>query len=117
VFLVVFVWARFSLARIRTDQILEFGWRMLLPLSVVQVVLSSVYRLYLFKPDNLSYTAKGGNAWDAFGIPMLVPIVTTLFWVGVFYVLLNDEDKDAAPDRMYHVYTLQPAGTHTPGKD
>ena len=117
VFLVVFVWARFSLARIRTDQILEFGWRMLLPLSVVQVVLSSVYRLYLFKPDNLSYTAEGGNAWDAFGIPMLVPIVTTLFWVGVFYILLNDEDKDAAPDRMYHVYTLQPAGTHTPGKD
>ncbi|MBP04838.1 MAG: hypothetical protein CMA72_08670 [Euryarchaeota archaeon] len=117
VFLVVFVWARFSLARIRTDQILEFGWRMLLPLSVVQVVLSVVYRLYFFQPDNLNYAAEGGNAWDGFGIPMLVPVVTTLFWVGVFYVLLNDEDKDAAPDRMYHVYTLQPAGTHTPGKD
>ena len=29
----------------------------------------------------------------------------------------SKEDKEAAPDRMYHVYTLQPAGTHTPGKD
>ena len=37
VFLLVFVWARFSLARIRTDQILEFGWRILLPLAVLQV--------------------------------------------------------------------------------
>ena len=116
VFLVVFVWARFSLARIRTDQILEFGWRMLLPLSVVQVVLSAIYRLYFFKPENLNYADEGGNAWDAFGIPMLIPIVTTLFWVGVFYVLLNDEDKDAAPDRMYHVYTLQPGNAHS-GKD
>jgi len=117
VFLVVFVWARFSLARIRTDQILEFGWRMLLPLAVVQVVLSVVYRLYLFQPDNMSYTAEGGSAWDAWGIPMFIPLATTVLWLAVFYVLLNDEDKDAAPDRMYHVHTLQPAGTHTPGKD
>ena len=51
VFLIVFVWARFALARIRTDQILEFGWRMLLPLAVLQVVLALVYRLYLFNPD------------------------------------------------------------------
>ena len=119
VFLVVFVWARFSLARIRTDQILEFGWRMLLPLSVLQVVLSTLYRLFLFDPAGMKDTAAGGNAWmiPSLEIPVLLPLLTTLLWLGVFFLLLNDEDKDAAPDRMYHVYTLQPAGTHTPGKD
>ena len=119
VFLVVFVWARFSLARIRTDQILEFGWRMLLPLSVFQVVLSTLYRLFLFDPSAMSDTAAGGNAWviPGFEVPFLLPLLTTIVWLGIFFLLLNDEDKDAAPDRMYHVYTLQPAGTHTPGKD
>ncbi|MEJ6563405.1 MAG: NADH-quinone oxidoreductase subunit H [Euryarchaeota archaeon] len=119
VFLIVFVWARFSLARIRTDQILEFGWRMLLPLSVLQVVLSTLYRLFLYDPNGLKDTAAGGNAWMIPGleVPFLLPLVTTLVWMGIFFILLNDEDKDAAPDRMYHVYTLQAAGTHTPGKE
>jgi NADH-quinone oxidoreductase subunit H len=118
VFLVVFVWARFSLARIRTDQILEFGWRMLLPLSVVQVVLSTLYRLCWFDPSGLSDTAAGGNAWMIPGleVPFVLPLLTTIVWLGIFFLLLNDEDNHAAPDRMYHVYTLQPAGTNTPGK-
>jgi hypothetical protein len=119
VFLIVFVWARFALARIRTDQILEFGWRMLLPLAVLQVVLSIVYRLYFFNPDGMSAKndVAGGMAWDAFGIPYLVPILTTLFWVGVFFVYLNDEDKSVNQERMFHVHTDKPAGTVTPGKE
>ena len=118
-FLIVFVWARFALARIRTDQILEFGWRMLLPLAVLQVVLSIVYRLYFFNPDGMSAKndVAGGMAWDAFGIPYLVPILTTLFWVGVFFVYLNDEDKSVNQERMFHVHTDKPAGTVTPGKE
>ena len=119
VFLIVFVWARFALARIRTDQILEFGWRMLLPLAVLQVVLSLVYRLYLFNPDGMSAKndVAGGMAWDALGIPYLVPILTTLFWLGVFVVYLNDEDKSVNQERMFHVHTDKPAGTVTPGQE
>jgi NADH-quinone oxidoreductase subunit H len=119
VFLVVFVWARFALARIRTDQILEFGWRMLLPLAVLQVVLALVYRLYLFNPDGMSAQndVAGGMAWDAFGIPYLVPVLTTLFWLGAFWVYLNDEDKSAMSERMFHVHTVEPAGTVVPGQE
>jgi len=119
VFLVVFVWARFALARIRTDQILEFGWRMLLPLAVLQVVLALLYRLYLFNPDGMSAQndVAGGMAWDAFGIPYLVPILTTLFWLGAFWVYLNDEDKSAMSERMFHVHTVEPAGTVVPGQE
>ncbi|MBQ70636.1 MAG: hypothetical protein CMA65_04005 [Euryarchaeota archaeon] len=119
VFLIVFVWARFSLARIRTDQILEFGWRMLLPLAVIQVVLSLVYRLYLFNPEEMSAQndVAGGMAWDAFGLPYFVPIATTLFWLGIFWVYLNDEDKSVAQERMFHVHTVEPAGTVVPGQE
>ena len=117
VFLVVFVWARFSLARIRTDQILEFGWRILLPLAVLQVVLAGVYRLYLFVPTEMKDTAAGGWAWDAFGIPMLVPILTTVVWLGIFVLFLNDEDKSGNTERMFHVYTEKPAGTYVPGQE
>ena len=119
VFLIVFVWARFALARIRTDQILEFGWRMLLPLAVIQVVLSIVYRLYFFNPAGMSAKndVAGGMAWDGFGIPYLVPILTTLFWVGVFAIYLNDEDKSVNQERMFHVHTDKPAGTVTPGQE
>jgi NADH-quinone oxidoreductase subunit H len=119
VFLIVFVWARFALARIRTDQILEFGWRMLLPLAVLQVVLSIVYRLYFFNPAGMSAKndVAGGMAWDGFGIPYLVPILTTLFWVGVFAIYLNDEDKSVNQERMFHVHTDKPAGTVTPGQE
>jgi len=117
VFLVVFVWARFALARIRTDQILEFGWRMLLPLAVIQLVLSFVYRLFLFNPNGMDSGTSGGMAWNAFGIPFLVPILTTLAWLGIFVVYLNDEDPSKKSDRMFHVHTVEPAGTVVPGKE
>ncbi|MDA8638462.1 NADH-quinone oxidoreductase subunit H [Candidatus Poseidonia alphae] len=119
VFLIVFVWARFALARIRTDQILEFGWRMLLPLAVLQLVLSLVYRLYLFNPEDMSAQndVAGGMAWDAFGIPFFVPAATTLFWIGMFWIYLNDEDKSVAQERMFHVQTVEPAGTVVPGQE
>jgi hypothetical protein len=109
--------ARFALARIRTDQILEFGWRVLLPLSVLQLVLAVIYRLWLFDPTAMSDSVAGGMAWDAYGIPYFVPIVTTIFWLAVFVLLLRDEDKDASPERMFHVQTMQPAGKHVPGQE
>jgi len=117
VFLLVFVWARFSLARIRTDQILEFGWRILLPLAVLQVVLAGIYRLYLFDPTAMKDTAAGGWAWDAMGIPMFVPIITTGIWLGIFVLFLNDEDRSGNTERMFHVYTEKPAGTYVPGQE
>ena len=40
-----FVWIRASLHRIRTDQILEFGWLYLLPLSMVNLVIATFLRL------------------------------------------------------------------------
>jgi len=62
-------------------------------------------------------SVSGGMAWDLFGIPMLVPILTTLFWTGLFLIYLNDEGKSVNEERMFHVYTVEPAGTVVPGTE
>jgi NADH-quinone oxidoreductase subunit H len=41
VFLFVYVWMRGTLPRFRYDQLMAFGWKLLLPLSIVNVIISS----------------------------------------------------------------------------
>jgi len=41
VFLFVYVWMRGTLPRFRYDQLMAFGWKLLLPLSIVNVILTS----------------------------------------------------------------------------
>ena len=41
VFLFVYVWMRGTLPRFRYDQLMAFGWKLLLPVSIVNVALTS----------------------------------------------------------------------------
>ena len=41
VFLFVYVWMRGTLPRFRYDQLMAFGWKLLLPLSIVNVIATS----------------------------------------------------------------------------
>jgi NADH-quinone oxidoreductase subunit H len=41
VFLFVYVWVRGTLPRFRYDQLMNFGWKVLLPLSIANVVVTS----------------------------------------------------------------------------
>ena len=77
----VFVWIRASLHRVRTDQILEFGWRYLLPLSLLNLVIATYLRLELYE---------GGN-WN----PWVPAVVTTVSLI-IFLVYIFDEDEEAA---------------------
>ena len=77
----VFVWIRASLHRVRTDQILEFGWRYLLPLSLLNLVIATYMRLELY----------GGGNWN-----LWVPAVVTTVSLVVFLVYIFDEDEEAA---------------------
>jgi NADH-quinone oxidoreductase subunit H len=38
----MFVWIRASLPRMRYDQLMSFGWKRLIPISLLWIVLSSV---------------------------------------------------------------------------
>ena len=42
IFLFVYVWVRGTLPRFRYDQLMGFGWKLLLPLAIVNVVLTSL---------------------------------------------------------------------------
>jgi NADH-quinone oxidoreductase subunit H len=41
VFLFVYVWMRGTLPRFRYDQLMSFGWKLLLPVSIVNVIITS----------------------------------------------------------------------------
>ncbi|HET9402793.1 MAG TPA: complex I subunit 1 family protein [Candidatus Acidoferrales bacterium] len=45
VFLFIYVWVRGTLPRIRYDQLMGFGWKVLLPVSLANVVLTSLFIL------------------------------------------------------------------------
>jgi NADH-quinone oxidoreductase subunit H len=45
-FLFVFIWLRATLPRIRYDQLMRFGWQVLLPLSVLNLVVTAVAVVY-----------------------------------------------------------------------
>jgi NADH-quinone oxidoreductase subunit H len=40
-FLFVYVWMRGTLPRFRYDQLMAYGWKLLLPLSIVNVIVTS----------------------------------------------------------------------------
>ncbi len=42
VFLFIYVWVRGTLPRLRYDQLMGFGWKLLLPLSILNVVITSL---------------------------------------------------------------------------
>ncbi len=97
----VFVWVRASLHRVRTDQILEFGWRWLLPLSLVNLGFAFWLRLEVWQ----------GDTWS----PLVIGLITTIS-VALFVLLAIDEDPVALEgrERPYSVYVKAgPAGPGT----
>jgi NADH-quinone oxidoreductase subunit H len=46
VFLFVYIWMRGTLPRFRYDQLMDFGWKLLLPVSIANVVLTSAVILW-----------------------------------------------------------------------
>ncbi|MBT4059237.1 MAG: NADH-quinone oxidoreductase subunit H [Euryarchaeota archaeon] len=88
----VFVWIRASLHRIRSDQILEFGWRWLLPLSLVNLAMAFWLRISVWQ----------GGEW-----PLLIPVLITAIALILFVILGIDEDTSELEGRTrpYSVYT------------
>jgi NADH-quinone oxidoreductase subunit H len=42
-FLFVYIWIRGTLPRFRYDQLMDFGWKFLLPLAVVNIIGTSLW--------------------------------------------------------------------------
>jgi NADH-quinone oxidoreductase subunit H len=94
----VFVWIRASLHRVRTDQILEFGWRWLLPLSIVNLAIAIFLRV---------------QVWDD-GWGIIAPVAMVLLGVLGFVILVVDEDVEAL-ESMRRPYSTHAVVKASPG--
>jgi len=47
VILFVFIWMRTTLPRLRYDQLMRFGWKVLLPLATVNAVLTAILVVWI----------------------------------------------------------------------
>jgi NADH-quinone oxidoreductase subunit H len=80
-FLVLFIWARATLPRLRYDRLMALGWKVLLPLSLLAV----------------TWTAVSTVIGDTSGSPIVYTIVSGIFFVvvvaGGFYFLRDQSDE------------------------
>ena len=53
----VMIWIRATLPRLRYDQLMQFGWKQMLPIALANMVVTAVFIILveegIFAPDNL----------------------------------------------------------------
>ena len=47
VFIYLFMWVRFTLPRYRYDQLMKIGWKILIPISLVNILATGFMRILL----------------------------------------------------------------------
>ncbi len=74
-FLFVFVWLRGSLPRIRYDQFMHLGWKVLVPVSLLWIVLIGTARVL-----NTATSLSTRQVLIYMGIPLVILLVVAAFW-------------------------------------
>jgi NADH-quinone oxidoreductase subunit H len=73
-FIFVFIWLRGTLPRLRYDQFMRFGWKVLIPVSLAWIIVVSVAR-YVLGPDGSTVLA----VLVSFGFAAMLLIISSYF--------------------------------------
>jgi len=103
-FIFVFIWLRGTLPRLRYDQFMRFGWKVLIPISLAWIIVVSVAR-YVFGPDGSQLLA----VLVAFGFAALLLILSS-------YIAELHRDRRAEAEELAQASFAEPvdpfAGGH-----
>jgi NADH-quinone oxidoreductase subunit H len=104
VFIFVFIWLRGTLPRLRYDQFMRFGWKVLIPVSLAWIIVVSVAR-YSIGPDGSDLLL----VMVAFGFAVLLLIVSS-------YIAQLHRDRRAEAEEQAQASFIEPvdpfAGGH-----
>lgn len=104
VFIFVFIWLRGTLPRLRYDQFMKFGWKVLLPISIGWILIVAAARA----TRNIEgFDAASAARW------LLIPLTVLLFISWVLEEIKNRRNKRAADLEADEVEEFDPfAGGH-----
>ncbi|HET6626436.1 MAG TPA: NADH-quinone oxidoreductase subunit NuoH, partial [Nocardioidaceae bacterium] len=85
-FIFVFIWLRGTLPRLRYDQFMKFGWKRLIPISLVWIVLVAIIR---------SMTLSGG--FDRTYLLAAIGVIAVLF-IGLFFIGETEDEEQPAEE-------------------
>jgi NADH-quinone oxidoreductase subunit H len=107
IFMFVFVWLRGTLPRLRYDQFMHLGWKVLVPISLAWIVLVGVARVLNTATE---LTTRDVLLW--MGIPLVVILLIVAFWPSGRAP--DDEDEDLESDADLTFGQAGPAGVVGP---
>jgi NADH-quinone oxidoreductase subunit H len=88
IFMFVFVWLRGTLPRLRYDQFMHLGWKVLVPVSLAWIVLIGTARVL-----NSTTSLSTRDVLLIMGIPLVVILLAIAFWPSKDEVI-DEEDTD-----------------------
>lgn len=103
----IHVWIRTTMPRLRIDHLLNFNWKFLVPLSLINLVVTSLVAVLVEEPGNNASFWELLPRWGIFfGVNVLIALVTILFLQSV---ARRERQKEEA------MGTLEPVSTAAQG--
>ena len=106
-FVFFFIWVKASILRIRYDQLMRFGWKLVLPLALINTVLTAFY---------IAYFKASWGLWPLV-LGSLVGVGLLIYFSDAVRSLWNTPGIRRAEDLSPRAHTVTPANRQTLGGD